>query len=235
MNKEIIKKDLHPLYRDMLVKNTTQKPCIFCIQWGECYPDEKERGIIFVGKACNGWYDKSDDVDILFGDSENRIFALDDQMKWVKDREGGKAENKYNTNKSAFWRVIKKVSQKYYPEDSWYSHVAWSNLYKLSKGEGNPTKKYMNEQYESCLEIYKKEIEIFSPKFVVMFTSGWEDGFLKYLNEGKSCECIESINWGHMTNLYKINGVYFIATQHPQGKIEDKHVDVITRLINKYK
>ena len=233
INKDIIKEELFPLYQKLLSENTFENICAFCIQWGKNFSSTKNEGILFIGKAVNGWISDETDVNILFGDSNNRIFARKDQMKWVHDLEG---DNNYNTKKTAFWRVIKQVTQNFYPKEEWYSYVAWSNLCKLAPAEsGNPSDPLYYEQLDSCRKILEKEIEIFSPKFVVMLTSGWEKDFLYYLNDNNHTESELKVNWSeYETKLYKIKDVVYIVSQHPQGKDENSHVEAITKLINEY-
>lgn len=231
---EKLKDALKPLYRKMFEENTFEDICAFCVQWGKEFPMAENTGILFVGKAVNSWKTDETDVDILFGDSEESIFARKDQMKWVKDSEGSE---EYNTKKSAFWRVIKQVSLNYFPEE-WYSKVAWSNLCKLApfyKG-GNPSNGLYYEQLDSCLNILQKEIEILSPQVVVMLTSGWEKDFLLFLNGNNQPKSEQTIEWyGYETNLYNIKGVKYIVSQHPQGKGEDKHIEAIIKLIGNLK
>jgi hypothetical protein len=235
-NKEI-RDGLFPLYQELLSKNTFKDVCTFCIQWGENFPFAKNEGILFVGKCVNGWASKETDANILFGDpnKQDTIFARPDQMKWVKDLEGD--NDVYNTNKSAFWRVIKRVSQNLYPKDDWYSYVAWSNLYKLSPFEGgNPSEALCEEQLGACRKIFEKEIEIFSPKYVVMFTSGWEHKFLYHLNDNNHTKSELKEKWDdYETKLFRIKDVIFIVSKHPERKPEDEHVEAITKLIKEYK
>lgn len=231
-NTEIIKSELKPLYADLLKKNTFQNVCTFCMQWGSNFFEPKNQGILFVGKAVNGWVSDSTDIEHLFGDSSNRIFARNDQMQWVKDLEG--VNDTYNTNKSAFWRVIKKISTKNHPDESWFSHVAWSNLYKIAPfNGGNPSDGMIKEQLGSCQLILQKEIEQLKPKCVVMFTSGMEKDFLKFLNGNKEPNSTETITWdGYETKLFVINDLKYIVTPHPQGKDESKNVEAVLKLIN---
>jgi len=228
IDKEFIRQELIPLYEELLDNNSFGYVLPFCIQWGENFPSAKNEGILFIGRAVNGWDTYETDVNILFGNSDERIFARDNQMKWVSTGEGCQG---YNSKRSAFWRVIKEITQNFYPKDDWYSYVAWSNLYKLNQG-GNPKAKLRYEQFDTCKRILKKEIEIFSPKFVVMLTSNWERYFLTFLNDNKNPECELTKNWGFETRLYKINGVVYIVSPHPQGKKENPHVEAIFNLIN---
>lgn len=225
-----LKEVLKPLYKKLLNEVTFEDICTFCVQWGPKFPKENNTGLLFIGKAVNGWVNDETDVDVLFGDSDNRVFDRKDQMVWVNNAEGGES---YNTKKSAFWRVVKRISAKYYPED-WYTNIAWSNLCKIAPfSQGNPSDKLYYEQLESCQQILSREIEILSPKVVIMFTSGWEKDFLNYLNDNNELQSQSTIEWdGYKTQLYVIKGTKFIVSQHPQGKAEDKHVDAILNLID---
>ena len=206
----------------------------FVMNWGENFPTERNTGILFVGKAVNGWAKKEDQ-------SFEKLFARKDQMKWVEDLWNSK--DNYVTKKSAFWRVIKGIITNYDKTiNPWYSYIAWSNLYKMSpnnsKGGGNPSKKEKDNQLALCRKILQKEIEILSPKYVILLTSGWESktGFLWYLNGKQHTIHLEEITWGgkNKIRVYKINDTLFITSVHPQGKNEDEHVKQIINILNKY-
>jgi len=226
-----LREGLMPLYKELLgVAQLTD--CAFCVQWGKKFPAGQNDGILFVGKAVNGWITEEKDMDVLFGNGNESIFDRADQMQWVEDLEGD--ENTYNTRKSAFWRVIKKISQKFHP-DNWSSHIAWSNLCKIApfKG-GNPNDTLYYKQLSFCQEIFEKEIEILSPKYVILLTSGWEKDFLYFLNGKQPTESIHEETWGngYETKVYRIKDTIFITSPHPQGKEEQTHVEVITHLFN---
>ena len=225
-----LKNELQPLYKELL-DVAQPEDCIFCVQWGKNYPVEQNKGILFVGKAVNGWITKEKEMNVLFGSGAERIFDRADQMQWVENLERNKGG--YDTKKSSFWRVNKQISQKFYP-DNWSSHIAWSNLCKIApfKG-GNPNNTLYYNQRATCQKILEKEIEILSPKYVVMLTSGWEKDFLLFLNDNQPAESIHTETWGrgYKINVYRIRNTIFIASVHPQGKDEQAHVEVITRLI----
>ena len=233
ISKKELKDNLLPLYEELLKNNSFEDVCTFCLQWGENFPEKEKTGILFVGKAVNGWISDETDINVLFGETSDRIFARIDQMEWVSNLEG---DEQYNTNKSAFWRVIKRVSQHYYPNKEWYSNVAWSNLCKISPfNGGNPNDKLYYEQLKSCQKILAKEIEILSPKYVIMLSSGWEKDFMYYLNDNNHTKSVAKINWdGYETKLYKIKDTIFITSQHPQGKNETNHVEALTNLMKEY-
>ena len=228
-----IKNNIFPIYKKLLEGNSFKDVCTFCLQWGKNYPFKNNIGFLFVGKAVNGWITNETDVKKIF-DSKNpkRIFARTDQMEWINNLSGN--TNGYNTRKSAFWRLIKKVTEGYYPE-KWYSHIAWTNLYKIAPWKGgNPNGKLQKAQRKYCFELLKKEIEILSPKYVIFLTSGWERPFIKYLNDSEKLNIIEENKWDkYKTSLIEINDIKFITSYHPQGKNEWKHRNAIIELINK--
>ncbi len=240
--KQELKEKLIPLYASLLkeVKSNEKDLSPFCIQWGKSFPDQNNHGIIFVGKATNGSISDCSvdvEVDTLFNESfENRIFAKKVQMnQWKEFREGN--NNGYNTKKSSFWRVIRGVTQSIYEQEKWSEEVAWSNLYKIAPSKrGNPSSQLRKTQLPLCVEILKVELETFQPQFVVLFTSAWEKDFLYHLN-GSSTKSIDKYSWNagkSEIKVFKINQIYFIATKHPQGKPEQEHINLLSKIIKKY-
>jgi len=235
--KDKLLSSLKPLYTEMMASITIDEDVDlvpFCLQWGRSFPSEQNTGILFVGRATNGWVSSSRDPDVLFGDSEKKIFAREDQMRWVHLHEGNKH---YNTRSSAFWRVIKGVTTAIYGAKDWYTKIAWSNLYKVSYGKGgNPDHQLIKDQYEICKKILQTEIEILSPRFVVFLTADWEEDFVFYLNGNKECDWIETHQWAgkNETNLCVINNTVIISSHHPQGKNEYNHIKTIVDIIKRY-
>ena len=242
---ELFKAVLKPLYFDLLNHAECvldkQKYCTFCMQWGKNFPEEKNSGFLFVGRSVNGWINKElGEVDALFGDTENietniePIFNLDNQMEWIEKPCESKED--YNTYHSPFWRVIRKVSTEY-NQDNWQRHVAWSNLYKVAPSAGgNPDDFICGWQFYNCCRILQKEIELLSPRVVIFLTGkSWSNSFLWYLNGAKEPLIKYSQDWGgvYTAELMKIGSFYCLATEHPQGKPEESHVNAIIELINK--
>lgn len=65
---EKLRNELKPLYENLL-KNMAEfdyDKATFCLQWGENFPLEKHCGVMFVGRATNGWVTDCEDVDVLF-------------------------------------------------------------------------------------------------------------------------------------------------------------------------
>ena len=204
MIESIILKDFYTTLIDDVAGIKGEK-CAFFPQVGEDYQKE----IMVIGRACHGYITSSLNIHTLFGTSEEAIVNRKDQMKWVEDCAGNK--DGYNTNKSAFWRVTKRIAQKFYPND-WYSYIAWSNV---------------------CKKIFEEEVRQLSPKFVIMFTGeDWAKDFLLYLNKSKELKSIKELDWDkYKCHVYDINGTFFILTEHPQGKKEKVHAESIINFI----
>jgi hypothetical protein len=230
--KEKLRENLFPLYNSLLKKNISEKDIYtFCMQWGNQFPQEEKSGILFVGKATNGWITNSKNIELLFGETEKRVFARGDQMKWV-----GKLENNvkgYNTRKSAFWRIIKKVAEHKNGKNEWFNKIAWSNLYKLSFEKGNPNEKLKKNQIEICKKILEEEIKILNPKYVIFLTSEWEKEYITYLTKDKKQENYKSLKWGknYKTFGFTVDNLNYIISVHPQGKNENDHFKKIKEII----
>lgn len=230
---------LKPLYKRLIsdVSQIKGPKDTFAVQWGKYFPNKSNEGILFVGRATNQWHTTEEDIDVLFGDTHlgSTIFNCDDQMIWVEHCANPQAD--YNSNKSAFWRVIRAVAKHFYPEDE-LNHIAWSNVLKIQKDSGkNPTGRIFDSQINTCKEIFKTELDVLSPRYIIMFTGGYgESEMLSFLNCGEMPSAIESANWGkYNVDVYAIGDMYFFCTEHPQGKAEQSHIDCLIELINKYK
>ena len=232
-------KALKPLYKELLEqlsKEDKETTSPFCVEWGKNFPTVPFSGLFFIGRATNGWgTDSTESVDVLFdGDDNSRGFADPNQMSWLENHLS------YNWQRSAFWRVISQVSQDYV-EGEWFNGITWSNLYKIAPYDGgNPSNRLRYAELPICQKILKSEIEILSPKFVILLTGkNWAKDFLPYLNGEKECSPIDTIEWGknnkYLINVYNFNEVYFLQTEHPQGKNEESHINAIVSIIEKYK
>ena len=84
-----LKRRLYPLYESLIqsVKGFSYSKAFFCMQWGRNFPETEHAGILFVGRATNGWITDEEDIDVLFGNTADRIFNRDDQMQWVENSE----------------------------------------------------------------------------------------------------------------------------------------------------
>lgn len=233
---------LKPLYERLIsdVSHLNREKYTFAVQWGKHFPHKQKDGFIFVGRATNGWGEESKDIDIdtLFGETNDSatIFNCDDQMTWVEVDKNGYQKGPAS-KASAFWRVIRAVACHFYPVD-YINYIAWSNVCKIQYDDKkNPTGRLYDSQIDTCKEIFKTELDVLSPKFIIMFTGGYgESDMLSFLNGGEMPSAIDSANWGeYNVDVYAIGDMYFFCTEHPQGKAEQSHIDCLIELINKYK
>ena len=228
------KQDFKSLYTELLDSIAPFKQDLypFAMQWGPKYhqtPQGKPR-LLFVGKATNGWVTNSRDIDVLFGDpdEETTIWERSCQMLWADDRSQG-----HNVNKSAFWRVIRRVAQPWFGAE-WLHHIAWSNLYKVSFRKGNPSGQLQDAQREVCIRILEAELKALQPTHVCFLTSGWEVPFIRALGAYEQREIAQKLKWGtkHHSHLHTMPNRKIITSFHPQGKQEAPHAAAISKFIN---
>lgn len=229
--KNELEKVLKPLYEELSQIDPAKEYCTFCAQWGRMY---QKGGMMFVGRAVNDWITTCRDVELLFKEGdENQIFAREDQMQWVEEY----------CSKSAFWRVIRAVSQRILGiGDGWYDHIAYSDLYKLAPDEANPSESLCKKQENLCFRIFRAEIEILQPKVVVMLAgAAWYDDFLCSLNNNAAPVLLDRVEIPYADNesfkieTYKIGDVIYIGSLHPQCKPEQPHIEGIVAAIKKAK
>jgi hypothetical protein len=98
------------------------------------------------------------------------------RMGWVTElwdaREG------YNTHRSAFWRVLRRITANDtapgLDDARWSSRLAWTNLYKVSPAAGwNPGGDLQRAQRRSAIELLNLEIQELAPRRVLAMTGGW--------------------------------------------------------------
>lgn len=231
--KNELEKVLKPLYEELSQIDPAKEYCTFCAQWGKMY---QKGAFLFVGRAVNDWITTCRDVELLFKEGdENQIFARENQMRWVED-------DKY-CSKSAFWRVVRAVSQRILGiGDGWYDRVAYSNLYKLAPSCSNPSDSLCQKQENLCFRIFRAEIEILQPKVVVMLAgTAWYNDFLYSLNNNVAPVLLDRVEIPYTDNesfkieTYKIGDVIYIGSLHPQCKPEQPHIEGIVAAIKKTK
>ena len=146
----------------------------FVIHFGEKFPKQPNEGILFVGRATNGNSNGSS----TGNNYENQIrVALEprnyNNIKWVEEQF---SQNHSYCRRSAFWRVVRSISKEFYG-DNWYEKIGWSDLYKIAPSKrgntnANPDKELMGLQKDKCWKILEAEIQMLSPKFVVLLVGG---------------------------------------------------------------
>jgi len=222
-------KDLYINLVDNIPKKLKNDLCVFFPQIGKNYHEIKDsQKILFIGKSVNSWITNGLNIEKLFeSNNEERIVNRDDEIYWVERNDNPD----YNSNNSAFWRLIKSVTKRYFKVDDWYKNIAWTNLYKVSSWKGGNPSAYLRKiQTKMCINILNKEIEYFNPKYIIFLTSYWETFYLKSI--GYNNKNNESIKWDKYKTYYqKYNGRIFILSQHPQGKKEEPHIKAISEIL----
>lgn len=147
----------------------------------------------------------------------------DDPMAWVHQQWG--AKNCYNTKRSAFWRVIRRVTvglniagESY---GDWASHLVWSNLYKVSPNAGgNPSDRLCYRQFQGCKDLFRLELDTYRPQRLLLLTGwNWADGFLCGLVKVDATgNYVERVGTLPSTDGYPIS---VVVARHPQGKSEE--------------
>ncbi len=236
-------RELNKLFKELLLslsddKNINSKLTGFLGIKGENYNSK----MVIIGRAVNGWgkYSFKPGSSNVNRSIDNILLdnncALSDKLHWVYKSEG--CTDEYNTNKSAFWRVTKRVvlSNNYCDNEAkWSTYISWTNLYKVSYADGgNPNNYLCNKQYELCRKILCKEIELFNPKFILFLTGN--DWALPLINENTTLnrsknnyKAVESK--GYFS--FATKKIPIIIAKHPQGKNEDIFVDEINSIIDK--
>lgn len=244
------KQELVTLYQDLIdsVKDyKNQSHRYYAAQWGECFPSGDNDGILFIGRATNDWRTDSEDVNILFGDpyTTDTIFNCYDQMIWVENCAKQESSDTYNSNRSAFWRLIRRIARFYHKIDNVdrfgdLKKIAWSNICKVAPYSGNPNDSLYYAQLDIAEKILETEIKYLSPKYLIFLTGwSWAADTITYLTK-QSKEDIENridwLEWGHnnkyRTGRLEMDNTVFIISEHPQGKNVDAHFDTIMKLIN---
>jgi len=198
----------------------------------------KSRKLMVVGRAVNGW-GEGRTIEALRGLAEwddfvesIHNFDSDCKMAWVAEAAG--CSDGYNTNNSAFWRVIKMVSKALgvwaqAEEERWSSRLVWSNLYKISpQAGGNPSDALCALQEPGCTELLRQELIEYAPERVLFLTGmTWAWPFMA----GLGCHLQASQGLVEARGSIELPGelasIPFVVAAHPQGKDESSWVQQV--------
>ena len=211
---ETLEKGVKELYNKMESDPKVQKfdsigLTSFIAQCGRDYPLEENTGIVFYGRFNNGW------------DPQNPLTMDDVPSETFRP----------------FFNLMQNVSEHFYPE-RWNTHVIWSNMCKVGpEKEKNPPKALWNAQYFHMVDILNKEMEILSPKVVVLVTGNLSEQWDAPLFEGNDLRnhMVEEKMWAAngKASLYKKDGRLYIVTDRPEYKAIMPHVDCIIGMIER--
>ena len=212
-------KEIQFLYREMkkAVKEAgfnINQLRVFTTLVGNEYPIEPGDGILFYGRATNGWDDDNhDDLEkILYEQTRRPFFNLLYYFAW------------------------------YYYSDSWNKKVAWSNICKIAPDGGNPSDLLWNAQKEFLPSIIKREVELLSPEIIVLVTGNtavhyyepWHSPFFIAFPELKE---IRRKKWAvsngkdYTATLYSDGKMKVLLTDRPEFRPIQEHADALKELL----
>lgn len=187
---------------------------VFTTLVGTEYPVEPKSGILYYGRATNGWDDDNhEDLDtILYEQTKRPFFNLLYYFAW----------NSY--------------------QESWNKKVAWSNICKIAPDGGNPSDSLWDAQKDILPAIIKKEVELLSPEIIVLVTGNtavnyyepWHSPFFIAFPELKK---IKSIKWAESrgkdctATLYTDSNIKVILTDRPEARPIQEHADALQDLL----
>ena len=198
--------------------------------------------LMVVGRAINGWQISRKPSELSSKIERERLLAdlsaiahppSRCPMLWVSELWG--RGNKYNTHRSAFWRVIRSAVSVLQIANvlnaDWPSYLIWSNLYKVAPTSGgNPSRRLVSLQHEFCQRILQIEIQEFKPKRLLLLTGF--DWFGPFLNS--SVFSFNANGSGRLVLHYgklSVAGLSFpintVVGVHPQGKSETRFIEEI--------
>ena len=188
--------------------------------------------LLVVGRATNGWANgfSKDNLEDCRRLSDSFIPTIaSENLDWVTQHWG--ATDKYNTNKSAFWRVSRMLARRVASDsEDCIDHICWSNLYKVAPDGGNPSSRLMTVQFERCVDVLRSEIESSKAQNVIFLTSyWWARPFLDRLNVSNQ---LDSADYNFVEFASSTGGVNYVVGQHPQGKPELPHCDELVNALN---
>ncbi len=229
---DLYRRRIYPHYKaicdndEVCAINEQRELSLFCTQWGSNW--RRGDSILFVGRATNGW-DGGLDADAILN-LKNTLFNAEDQMRWIDDVWTDQPQGSWSGARSPFWRVIRAVTERQHP-DEWYSHIAWSNLCRVSfKDKGNPTDPLFWAQKDECRELLKIDVEELRPRVVVMITDyeNWGHWFTDVL-VGNAAPVTFS-HKGCSVNVLRGNGNVVVVCDRPEGHSEVPLVECIAKV-----
>jgi hypothetical protein len=181
--------------------------------------------LMVIGRSVNGWIDDwlaSDFREPLARAAVAEAMRTDAEpsdrcrMLWVTDL-AGRTENPYNTNRSAFWRVLRALMFVAHEDPAhrlvWPSFLTWTNLYKVSPAAGwNPGADLQVAQRGLAIRLLQREVHEYRPKRVLALTGGW----IRPFEDDLGLE----LTWdsGLVEATGRRNRTPWVVAKHPMGK-----------------
>jgi len=180
------------LYEDCSASESFFRDAHFVSMQGEHYLKNSKR-FMLIGRAPNGWGSLDTQSRETFGkDAESQLRSYD-RWNWIEsvngtlysthDRHETNLSKRYCIDKKPFWTYAKSIWKQlpgsFTEDDVWQKNIVWSNLYKVSPFEkDNPDWQTRQLQYQACLQILKRELELFQPTHILIATGfDWFEPF----------------------------------------------------------
>ncbi|MBY6204146.1 hypothetical protein [Halomonas denitrificans] len=238
---------LHAIFKNDVLQpvaeghsNRSEELCGFMALEGSRY--RAGRKLMVVGRAVNSWGKGYTPKQLTSSNRQDELIEqlfYDNgkcQMAWVNEEAG--TDDRYNTNRSAFWQAIRDISKKLgvWPEDEedrWASRLVWSNLYKIAlSAGGNPSNKLCNLQESGCIGLLREEVRVYEPDLVLFLTGmTWAWPFMQGL--GCRLRAIPGLAeaFGEIHLGKSASPVPFVVAHHPQGKTRETLVADVTKAL----
>ena len=202
------------------------------------------RELMVVGRAVNGWmpygvcpmqfhsglFRNWYATEVLHGSLHAPgVAVVQGQLHCPMDWVYINPPNGFNADRSAFWRVIRNVTNGLHIADDTEphqrpSHLVWSNLYKLSpSAEGNPSWTLRGVQLAGCQALFQLELHTYCPKRLLLLTGAdWAAPFLGALGVHDVAvgefQYVERTGWLVLPNGHHAQ---FVVACHPMTRPED--------------
>jgi hypothetical protein len=196
--------------------------------------------LMVIGRATNGWGENDWTAEDLRESPRREVTVraaraaseLDNEcpMSWV-DKQAGPGDY-YNTNRSAFWRVIRRIAEAVVEGQagsrSVLGSIAWSNLYKVAPASGgNPPSSLMRLAGSRSARLIRREIEELQPRRVLALV-GWS-WFAEFAPQ--LALAVERRDGGPVEAVASAPGQRWVIAKHPERKPEDAAVtDIVAAL-----
>lgn len=211
----------------------SQRPQPKLTLFAPCVGNRYDGELMVIGRAVNGW--DAGDFDLADMRTPEGRAAISGAptwdgcpLRWVSDHWGVNEEDVYNPAKSAFWRVIKRVTAGIGIDgDDWSSYLAWTNLYKVAPAAGgNPGGRLCRVQRPACIDLLQWELKTCKPKRVLVLT-GWN--WFGEMAEGLGFEAEATTDGELVEAMGRIGDARVVVAKHPQGKPGAEMVDQIMK------
>lgn len=204
--------------------------CAFWPAIGRMY---RAGGLMVVGRALNGWdrtnFDAKRPLSNYRAIVETCRDSFDGQrecpVSWVE-----KTGNSYNTNRSAFWRVTKRIAELIGPGGTgWASHICWNNLMRVSPScGGNPPEWSYWAQLPFAASLLVAEVKSLKPSLVLVLAGeDWFAPFCQHLPP--QTNIAHAKGYRYVSSIGHLGGSTIVVAPHPMGKKEDVLVADIRR------